>query len=92
MLLYLNGCGKPEGAKDNGYAIFIPLNYHKMKKTQKRLYTLICVIVFMLFNGIIQTNTGPGGKNPGGIGVILLLALIIGLVAIWKSEEPKKTE
>lgn len=59
-----------------------------MSKSQKRTWTVVAVLGWLILNAIIQANAGRGGKNPGGFGIFIMLILIISLVAIWK--KPKR--
>lgn len=40
-----NGCGKPEGAKETGYAIFMPSNYHNMRNEFKIIIAILALIL-----------------------------------------------
>ena len=61
-----------------------------MTKTSKILATIGIIIVWMFFNAALQAGSGPGGRNPGVIGIILMFGVIMGIRAIWK--KPKDND
>lgn len=56
-----------------------------MSKTSKILATIGVIFLFMVLSGALQAGSGPGGRNPGIFGLILLFGVIAGIRAIWKS-------
>ena len=58
-----------------------------MSKTSKILATIGVIFLFMILSGALQAGSGPGGRNPGIIGLILLFGVIAGIRAIWKSSD-----
>ena len=63
-----------------------------MTKTSKTLATVGIVIVFLLCNAILQAGSGPGGRNGGIIGIVLMFGLIGGIRAVWKKSDDRKPE
>lgn len=59
-----------------------------MNRSSKILATIGIVFIFMLLNAALQAGSGPGGRNTGGIGIILMFGLIAGLRAVWKKPKP----
>ncbi|MEY5069606.1 MAG: hypothetical protein RLZ47_1468 [Bacteroidota bacterium] len=55
-----------------------------MTTTSKILATAGIILLFLVFSAAIQAGAGPGGRNPGIIGIVLLFGLIAGIRAIWK--------
>jgi hypothetical protein len=55
-----------------------------MTRTSKILATVGVIFIFMLLSAVLQMGSGPGGRNPGIFGLILLFGLIAGIRAIWK--------
>lgn len=43
----------------------------------------------MLLSAALQAGSGPGGRNPGILGLIFLIGLIAAIRAIWK--KPKES-
>lgn len=57
-----------------------------MNKTGKIIVTIVIIFVFIIiFGALVGVRHDAGHKTPGIIGVILLVALIGGIKAIWKS-------
>lgn len=56
-----------------------------MTRSSRILATIGIVFVFMIFNAGLQAGSGPGGRNTGVIGIILMFGLIAGIRAIWKN-------
>ena len=63
-----------------------------MTRTSKILATFGIFIIFLLFNGLLQAGSGPGGRNTGIIGMILLFGLIAAIRSVWKKTEAKVPE
>lgn len=59
-----------------------------MSKTSKILATIGVIILFMILSAALQAGSGPGGRNPGIIGIIFMVGLIAGIRAIWKNPNP----
>jgi hypothetical protein len=55
-----------------------------MTRVSKILSTVAIILGFMLLSAALQAGSGPGGRNPGIFGLILLFGLIAGVRAIWK--------
>lgn len=55
-----------------------------MTTASKILATVAIIIVFMLLSAVLQAGSGPGGRNPGILGIIFLIGLIVAIRAIWK--------
>jgi hypothetical protein len=55
-----------------------------MTKASKILATVAIIIVFMLLSAVLQAGSGPGGRNPGILGIIFLIGLVVAIRAIWK--------
>ena len=60
-----------------------------MTRTSKILATVGIVLVFMFFSAALQAGSGPGGRPPGILGIILLVGLIAGIRAVWKKSDDK---
>ncbi len=60
-----------------------------MTNSSKIFATIGIVILFFIFSAALQAGSGPGGSNPGILGIVLLFGLIAGIRAIWK--KPKDT-
>jgi hypothetical protein len=58
-----------------------------MTKTSKIIATIGLIFLFMVLNGALQSGSGPGGRNLGIFGLILLIGLIAGIRGIWKSSD-----
>jgi hypothetical protein len=58
-----------------------------MSKTSKILATIGVIFLFMILSGALQAGSGPGGRNTGIFGLILLFGVIAGVRAIWKSSD-----
>jgi hypothetical protein len=63
-----------------------------MTKTSKTLATIGIVIVFLLFNAMLLAGSGPGGRNGGIIGIVLMFGIIAGIHAVWKKSDDRKQE
>jgi hypothetical protein len=63
-----------------------------MTRSSKILATVGIVFVFMIFNAMMQAGAGPGGRNTGVIGIILMFGLIAGIRAVWKQPTEKNAE
>lgn len=66
-----------------------------MSKAGKIAATLVVLLVFIiLFSIVVGVRTDAGGSTPGFIGLILFVAVVFGIRAIWKSEkkEDKKDD
>jgi len=50
----------------------------------KILATILAFFIFMLLSAALQLGSGPGGRNPGILGLIFLIGLIAAIRAIWK--------
>lgn len=63
-----------------------------MKKTSKIIVTVVAIIIFFVLHSIVVlVREQSGYHTPGMIGVILLVALVGSLVAIWKrSDDDRK--
>ena len=62
------------------------LNYFIMNNFAKVLVTIGVIVLFLaLFGAIVGTREASGHSTPGFLGVILLLAVIGAVRAIWKS-------
>jgi hypothetical protein len=61
-----------------------------MSKTSKILATIGVIFLFMILSGALQAGSGPGGRNPGIIGIVFMVGLIAGIRAIWKSPTSTK--
>jgi hypothetical protein len=59
-----------------------------MTRTSKILATVGVIFVFMILSASLQMGSGPGGRNPGIIGLIFTFGLIAGIRAIWKKPKP----
>ncbi|MBX2963694.1 MAG: hypothetical protein KF687_14370 [Cyclobacteriaceae bacterium] len=60
-----------------------------MTTTSKIIATVAVIFVFMLLSAALQAGSGPGGRNPGILGLIFLIGLIAAIRAIWK--KPKES-
>lgn len=59
-----------------------------MGKVSKIIVTIVCVIVFIALSGVVSgIRSDAGFATPGIFGIILMLALIGALRAVWKNEE-----
>jgi len=58
-----------------------------MKTSSKIIATMVVVFVFMLLSASLQMGSGPGGQHTGILGIIFFVALIIGLIAIWRKSK-----
>jgi hypothetical protein len=63
-----------------------------MSKSSKILATIGIVLIFMIFSAALQAGSGPGGRNPGFLGLILMFGLIAGIRAIWKTPNKQNAE
>jgi MYXO-CTERM domain-containing protein len=55
-----------------------------MTKSSKILATVGVIFGFMILSAALQAGSGPGGRSPGILGLILLFGLFAGIRAIWK--------
>lgn len=57
-----------------------------MSKFAKILVTVGVIFIFLVLFGINGAVASEGGRTPGVIGIILLLAVIGAVKAIWKKD------
>ena len=59
-----------------------------MKTSTKILLTLAVVIVYVVLSVIVFiVRTDSGFRTPGILGMILMVALIFGIRAVWRKKE-----
>ncbi len=59
-----------------------------MEKSAKIIVTIVIVIVWLLLNGLLTgVNEAAGRSTPGFLGIILMMAFIGALTAIWKKDK-----
>lgn len=63
-----------------------------MTTTAKIFATVGLIIVFMILSAVLQAGSGPGGRNPGILGIVFLVGLIVGIRAIWKKPKEDKID
>lgn len=68
-----------------------------MKKTSKILVTVVAVLMYIVFGTLILGSMKDAGMSTGFVGLILLVALIGALKAVWRkpkseNEDKNKTE
>lgn len=63
---------------------FTNSNDRIMSTTAKTFATIALIAIFLLLNGALQANSGPGGGSPGIIGLILLVGLVAAIRAVWR--------
>lgn len=63
-----------------------------MTKLSKILATGVVIIVFLILSALLQLGSDPGGRNPGIIGIIIFVGLIVAIRAIWKKPMGGKSD
>lgn len=59
-----------------------------MGKASKIIVTIVCVIVFIALTAVVSgIRSDAGTATPGILAIILMIALIGALRAVWKKEE-----
>ena len=58
-----------------------------MTTTSKIIASIAVVFVFLLLSAALQAGSEPGGRNPGFLGIIFFVGLIIGLITIWRKSK-----
>ncbi len=63
-----------------------------MTRTAKILATVGVIFVFMILSAALQAGSGPGGRNPGFLGIIFMVGVIAALRAIWRKPKSDNTD
>lgn len=59
-----------------------------MEKSAKIIVTIVIVIAWLLLNGLLTAaNDAAGRSTPGFLAMILMMAFIGALTAIWKKDK-----
>lgn len=59
-----------------------------MQKSSKVIVTIVAVVLFFILSAVVTgVRSGAGHSTPGFLGIILAVALIGALRAIWKKND-----